>query len=102
MFVAAEIDADEREEDIKIMIRNTRIALRISLRSKRQMFDKVVYLSRSNPVRLLHIRKRIDSGLVFRVLVRRSVGSRNLRKGAATNAVQIAEKLIEKGFLPKE
>ena len=24
----------------------------------------------------------------------------NLRKGAATNAVQIAEKLIEKGFLP--
>ena len=26
----------------------------------------------------------------------------NLRKGAATNAVQIAEKLIEKGFLPKE
>ena len=25
----------------------------------------------------------------------------NLRKGAATNAVQIAEKLIEKGFLPK-
>ena len=26
----------------------------------------------------------------------------NLRKGAATNAVQIAEKLIEKGFLPNE
>jgi len=26
----------------------------------------------------------------------------NLRKGAATNAVQIAEKLIEKGFLPQE
>ena len=26
----------------------------------------------------------------------------NLRKGAATNAVQIAEKLIEKGFLPRE
>ena len=26
----------------------------------------------------------------------------NLRKGAATNAVQIAELLIEKGFLPKE
>jgi aspartate-semialdehyde dehydrogenase len=26
----------------------------------------------------------------------------NLRKGAATNAVQIAEKLIEKGFLPAE
>ena len=26
----------------------------------------------------------------------------NIRKGAATNAVQIAEKLIEKGFLPKE
>jgi aspartate-semialdehyde dehydrogenase len=25
----------------------------------------------------------------------------NLRKGAATNAVQIAEKLIEKGFLPQ-
>jgi aspartate-semialdehyde dehydrogenase len=25
----------------------------------------------------------------------------NLRKGAATNAVQIAEKLIEKGFLPE-
>ena len=25
----------------------------------------------------------------------------NLRKGAATNAVQIAEKLIEKGFLPR-
>jgi aspartate-semialdehyde dehydrogenase len=57
---------------------------------------------RSNPVRLLHIRKRIDSGLVFRVLVRWNVGSHNLRKGAATNAVQIAEKLIEKGFLPKK
>ena len=27
--------------------------------------------------------------------------SDNLRKGAATNAVQIAEKLIEKGFLPR-
>ena len=26
----------------------------------------------------------------------------NLRKGAATNAVQIAECLIQKGFLPKE
>ena len=27
--------------------------------------------------------------------------SDNIRKGAATNAVQIAETLIEKGFLPR-
>ncbi len=26
----------------------------------------------------------------------------NIRKGAATNAIQIAEVLVQKGFLPKE
>jgi aspartate-semialdehyde dehydrogenase len=28
--------------------------------------------------------------------------SDNIRKGAATNAIQIAEVLIQKGFLPKD
>ena len=38
----------------------------------------------------------VKSGLIFWCV------ADNLRKGAATNAVQIAEKLIEKGFLPSK